>query len=476
MSEQGRNLPNHSKLAPEYQPTSLQNQLVTNDAINHSHIDCKIPTSVSTAAFTPTEADFDVLLGPWKDQPKESKPLNAAKMDSSPVDAKQQSAGIIPTGIVFTNEKDDDLMCISKTLLKKLPMPVLDKLMKLSKQSLGGTYYLGATLHYESLVRLEQYLQNGDYTPFNPTIPLQYVDISGTARVWTRKQQNHAIKVTEETARLFRSEVHLYLFAAEFGFASLRELSAKRLELEYPPSLKGIFRLVSSVYNVAAKNKDLGLGRHILELLEANSGDLAQMPDFITLIKDLFIKNDPFSMVLVETLSRAYRAAKTELNQQSLKPVTKSQSTPPQQLPANTPIGPAKYQLEVEASHTLELFAKLVEKGCLVVALGSGYGTLLRGGEFEGRNRDFVFKAGEFLLIDREESQTSKHNVSVINSRGERGDILRKMVDRVSTSLGAIGIKEGMTSFFFFRVGQILDMPTVQLLRCFSSAAKKLNY
>jgi hypothetical protein len=436
MVDQGGNSPKHSKLAPEYKPTSLQNQLATNDAI-HSHVDCKVSTSASAVAFTPTEADFEVLLGPWKDNP-----VNPANMSSSPVDTKQQSAGIIPTGIVFTNEKDDDLMCISKNLLKKLPMPVLDNIMKLSKQSLGGTYYLGATLHYESLIRLEQYLQKNDYMPFDPAIPLQYVDISGNARVWTRKQQNHAIKVTEETARLFRSEVHLYLFAAEFGFTSLRQLSAKRLESQYPPSLKGIFRLVSSVYNVAAKNKDLELGRRILELLEANSGDLAQMPDFITLIKDLFIQKDPFSMVLVETLSRAYQAAKTQLNQYVPKPVTK-----PPQLPANTPIGPAKFQLEVEASHSLEIFANLAKKGSLAVALGSGYGTLLRGGMFEGRNRNFVFKAGEFLLIDCEESQTSKNNIFVINSRGEKGDILRKMVQKVSPSLGVNGIKEGEISF-----------------------------
>jgi len=319
--------------------------------------------------------------------------------------------------------------------------------MKLSKQSLGGTYHLGATLHYESLVRLEQYLRNGDYTPFNPAIPLQYIDISGTARVWTRKQQNHAIKVTDETAQLFRSEVHLYLFAAEFGFTSLRELSAKRLESQYPPSLKGIFRLVSSVYNVAAKNKDLGLGRRILELLEANSGDLTQMSDFITLIKDLFIKRDPFTMVLVETLSRAYQATKTELNQHIPKPMTQPPSVPPQ-LPKNTPIGPAKFQPEVEASHTLELFSKLVKRGSLVVALGSGYGTLLPSGKFEGRNRNFVFEAGEFLLIDRQESQQTKNNIVVINSKGERGDILKKIVEKASPSLGAMVVKEGKNFSF----------------------------
>jgi hypothetical protein len=367
-------------------------------------------------------------------------------MESSPVDANRQAVGIVPAGFVFTNEKDDDLMCISKNLLKKLPTSVLDKLMKLAKQSLGGTYHLGATLHYESLVRLEQYLRNGDYTPFDPAIPLQYIDSSGSARVWTRKQQNHAIKVTDETARLFRSEVHLYLFAAEFGFASLRELSAKRLESQYPPSLKGIFRLVSSVYNVAAKNKDLGLGRRILELLEANSGDLTQMPDFITLTKDFFIKGDPFGMVLVETLSRAYQATKTVLSQNIPKPVTQPQSAPPQ-LPTNTPVGPANFQVDVEASHTLELFSKLVKRGSLVVALGSGYGTLLPGGIYAGRNRDFVFEAGEFLLIDREEGQSSKNNIVVINSRGEKGDILRRMVEKASPSLGAMVVKEGKKLF-----------------------------
>ena len=339
-------------------------------------------------------------------------------------------------------------MCISKNLLKKLPTPVLEKLMKMAKQSLGGTYHLGATLHYESLVRLEQYLRNGDYTPFDPPIPLQYIDNSGTARVWTRKEQNHAIKVTDETARLFRSEVHLYLFATEFGFASLRELSAKRLESQYPPSLKGIFRLVSSVYNVAAKNKDLGLGRRILELLEANSGDLTRMPDFMTLTKDLITKGDSFSTVLVETMSQALRAATMELNQNmATKPVTQPQSAP-SHLPANTPIGPAKFQVDVEASHTLDLLSKLVKKGSLVVALDSGYGTLLPGGVYEGRNRDFVLEAGEFLLIDREESQSSKNNIVVINSRGEKGDILRKMVEKAPPSLGTMVVKEGKKLFF----------------------------
>lgn len=420
---------------------------------DHSRIDYKNPTSVNSVAFIPTEAELEELLRPWKDQTLQSKSLKTVRMENSPNDAKQQAAGSVPVGIVFTNEKDDNLMSIGRNLLKKLPTPVLNKLMELAKQSFGGTYHLGATLHYESLVRLEQYLRNGDYTPFDPAIPLQYIDTAGSARTWAPMQQIHAIKVTDETASLFRSEVHLYLFAAELGFTSLRELSAKRLESQYPPTLRGIFRLVSSVYNVAVKNKDLGLGRRILELLEANSGNLAQMPDFITLVKDLFSKKDPFGMVLVETLSRAYQAAKAELRQRIPEPTTQLLLDQPQ-LPANTPKGPAKHRPEVEASHTLEHFTKLVNGGSLIVALGSGYGTLLPGGKFEGRNRDFTFEAGEFLLIDREESQISKNNITVINSRGEKGDILKTIVEKASPSLGVMVIKEGEDFLFLLTDGK----------------------
>lgn len=89
-------------------------------------------------------------------------------------------------------------------------------------------------------------------------------------------------------------------------------------------------------------------------------------------------------------------------------------------------------------STQLPLLREALQHERLLVAKQDGYGTLVREGTAL-RNRDFTFIENELLLADYSgRPLNGKHNVTVENARGMRGDVLASLFMVVPPGLGAV--------------------------------------
>lgn len=351
----------------------------------------------------------------------------------------------VPEAILFGNKATGNAACdlIPKEFLSKLPQPVLDKITAGALGTpigtpavYGGVLILGATDNYEILIRLKQYLGTKTYRPLPAN--LQYIASDGARREWSPKEHSAAIKVTPETAWMLRREMDIYLFAYSTEYAELREFSAERLANGYyPKSTDGIFSLVTRVYEKALKAKDLKLANKIVELLSANSQSLRQVKDYDSTVKRIFqqiVKNqNEVGQILLQPVIDTFEAS-------IVKPEGSNSGSIASPISSTSGLRAPPTQPRCFESEMLNLFASSITSGKLYMANNDGYGTLLSDASIQNqecreRNRDFVFKAGEFFLLDTDICGDSPRNKVFTNSQGQKGSVMLGCVLKVKPGL-----------------------------------------
>lgn len=351
----------------------------------------------------------------------------------------------LPEAIIFGNNATGTMVCdlISKDLLTELPKTVMDQIIAgnaLGKPTVpldanGGVLMLGATNQYELLIRLKKYLGSKSYPPLPEN--LQIITPDGS-RVWTPREHSTALKVTPETAWMLRREMDVYLFAFETGYIELREYSAQRLASGYyPKSLEGIVLLVLRVYDKSVKAGDLQLANKIVELLNANSQNLRQVKEYVSTVKQIFrsiLKNqDDVRQILLQPVIDSFEASTVKPEGSDSGSIA-SPISPTSGLPA-PPTQPRCFEAEM-----LTQFNASITNGEFYMAKNDGYGTLLseasiQNHECNERNRDFVFKTGEFFFLDTSIRSGSTRNKVFTNSQGQRGTVMVDCVLKVKPGL-----------------------------------------
>jgi hypothetical protein len=355
----------------------------------------------------------------------------------------------VPVVFIYGGENGDDEFLIPGPRLKQLPQDVLLNLLK-EGEAMGNFHRLGSTPHWESLNRLKEYLEHGDYKPFKPYTPLEYLNEAGTAIQWT-KDSPKAVEIPRATYELFLREIDFYLFLAKIGYSELRRISADRMCLRYPKSIHSIWAMMEKLPQVAAQNSDQGLMQRLISYINANFKELMNLPAFMPLFRKLTRGRPPLGPVLLEAFIACSQAEHRELERMQKEPVSDASSlmsriSAPVSTPATTipsPVVPHAPRRPDFSSpfdpRELPNLVELLRSQNLVVASDNGYGTLVKDGQKTARNREFEFIKGELLVADRDASTVNgRHNIKVMNSQGQVGDILRTLVKKVSPSLGIL--------------------------------------
>jgi len=426
-------------------------------------------TPVPPQAQPQTQAPPEPVASPIKQEPETQlqTPTEAMPMQPPPAHVPGQngvSNGVgmpspaesttvdVPQCLIFGGETGEDEFLIPGRCLQKLPQEVLINLLK-DGERMGSFHRLGSIPHWESMVRLNQYLDHGDYKPFKPAVPVEYLDASGTAHVWNNRDSPNAVEIPRATFVLFNQEIDFYLFATSLGYTELRRTSAERLCTRYPKSTDSIMAMVERVADVAKQNDDRGLIAKIITYINTNCRELTAKPEFLTLLRKLTRGKPPLGPALLEAYFSASEALRREVAVKGprgsiggdtsgpMTPASGVNTTTPRDTPSVAAPRPAP---AIPFNSPLSGFdiPNLVEalnKQCLVIANDNGYGTLVRDGPRKQRNTDFKFQKGELLVADREaHTANGRHNMLVMNSKGEMGDILRTLVKKVPPGLGVL--------------------------------------
>lgn len=362
-----------------------------------------------------------------------------------------------PAFIIFGASEDDLSFIIPKKSLANLPEIVMRHLA--TKGNLvGPSIYMTNYDQLESMKRLKEYLDNKNYSPFNPRVPLDLLLVDGVKKSWKLEGDNLGIvKVTQETSSLFDREIDLYLFAKEVEYDDLRQTSLKNIMYGYPKSLEGVWQLVQRLFT-DSHPADRVLRQHIVSLIDANRGELTSHRPYVSFMKRFLTIHGTFGKVLLDAYIKAAEDSKRLVGSMSLtdkKPPTRvvSESSVPKG-PAALTNGPPRKAIETVTSKSdagwpvdqlrpsdLPKLSQAILAGRLVIARRSGYGTIVVPGNSRGRNKGFQFSAGEILLTNTLEATTSARNIIVYNSFGEKGDVLSDILFPVPAELG-IGARD----------------------------------
>jgi hypothetical protein len=316
--------------------------------------------------------------------------------------------------LIYGKAQESLNFSISTASLQNVPKPVLRRLASKGHQN-GSVLMMENFKQFESMQRLKDFLESGRYRPFSPSnaTVLEYVDEeTGATKTWEfgNAPSLRAVKVTQTTQELFDYEMDFYFFAIEIGFDVLREESLSNIR-KYPKSPRGIWSLVERL----PKLDDSNLRQYTFELLDANACALTKLPEYLPFLKSMVHFTDQNRELGTWLLDKSTAAN----NQSSPKMNRRKAST--------------HLNLEMSPDH-LPALANAICNGRLIVTVEDGYGTLT--GMGSGRNREFEFQAGEFMLLSDQCAPNGPNNCIVLNGKGQRGDIRRVYIREVPIHLG----------------------------------------
>jgi len=384
-----------------------------------------------------------------------------------------------PHFILFGASENDLDNLIPRRSLQAMPERTLRKLA--TKGSIDGpSIFMKNYNQFDCMLRLKQFLDAQQYTPFKPRVFLEHTLPSGKTASWEGPTDGTepltAVNVTENTHALLVKEVDFYFFAIEISYPELRRRSVKNLIEGYPKSLKGIWMLIQRVY-MQSDPEDNDLRDHICNLINTNRQELITLPSFEHYMRQFVTIEGKLGSILFS----AYMKGAEELRRKVVElsggkePVRTKMSPPtpiraevkaelrdgpmnigqitPRPTPSSKGSTPAPSMVDgaspfpansLQPQH-LDLLATSLNSQRILIAKKAGYGTLARAGQPRGeRNRDFTFHAGELLLSNAFESAGSSHNLVVYNTRGERGDVLRDLVSIFPLDFGIHPRERGM--------------------------------
>ena len=227
----------------------------------------------------------------------------------------------LPVVLLFGTEQVPQGHVIPQAELQKIPRHVIHHILK-SGQSVGEGYHkvhmLGATHLCDSLLRVKDFLNHGDYTPFTPKLDLQVVDKAGRVTTVTGPVENaEGLRTTEETYELFRKEVALYIFAGCYRYKELLLFSSHKIRTAYPVLARETFLLLEKGHRIAVQTKDQPLIDFILDATRKNSKGLTEEQGFVPLLRRS-VKDDPISQILLEAHIQQAQSAKAAMDADSL--------------------------------------------------------------------------------------------------------------------------------------------------------------
>ena len=383
----------------------------------------------------------------------------------------QPSQSSVPIALIFGTEDAPVKHVISGDQLRKLPAATVTKLLAIGN-TIGGdgvsVHQMGGTPWCDALVRVQQYLSHGSYVPFSPHAPLYVIDAAKNAIKWTASSGAEAgagkangkattadpsaaaaattttLRTSSATYGLFLKELELYHFAKAFDYASLREHSAAKLRTGYPISARETMALLERLYRTVVEAKDEQSVEFVKACFKKHRDAVLRLPGYMDLLRRS-ASRDPLVQILLEAQVASLREADAERILSEI-PMKKEEVTTPTTTPIAatgvSSIALANVPDLLPAVHPLLHLYESLKSESLVVAVQDGYGTLLPDGASAGangfaRNRDFKFVRSELLAVDYSRAALNgRQNVTVENSRGQRGDILATLVRVVPFGLG----------------------------------------
>ncbi|KAF2462229.1 hypothetical protein BDY21DRAFT_330820 [Lineolata rhizophorae] len=342
----------------------------------------------------------------------------------------EKKATNLPVTIIFGSADCPDEHHLPSKLTDKLPLDTLRKLIASGEEvPLATVRIVSFSKEFNAqwrraLLRLKEYLETKDYRPFKPAEKLQVIDNSGSVVSWPTSSKQEDLRATASTHEHFLNELNLYAFSCTYGYGELRRLSGSRLRSKYPVFVGEALELVEHAYTHASDTKDDELSDFIFTKSKQYQEDIAKTDQFLTLLRRSVEKDRVGSLLLESLLSPRSQKTHTDLVLSRSPPAKRKEPKPA--------------DADEYISGQLSQLCHAVNSERLLVAVTDGYGTLVgEHNKFE-RNRDFKFCKSELLVADYSRAaQNGRNNITVQNSRGEKGDILAKLVRPVPPGLGA---------------------------------------
>ncbi|KAL0253053.1 hypothetical protein SLS55_010503 [Diplodia seriata] len=330
----------------------------------------------------------------------------------------------------------------------KLPKSVLAAIMKSKSKTQTDIGYKSVLLRFTAsrwckfLTKVNQYLQTGEYAPWNTGVQLEVVDAMGSKVAWcpwmSTAADIHEARTTEATHKFFLEELMLYNWACFMQFDQLKKHSLHKIHNDFPILAHEALALVDSFCPETNDfPADEGMKAFTMEAVVKNRKTLAMQPDFRKVFQKAIKYNFP-AMLLEDVQHDLIEYLKDVRNIAQPMP---GLPNPPGQMRGSTDrrtaITSSSTVDRLLHTNTLENY---INNGALCKAVKGGFGTLLPPTldylVKAKRNEDFRFARNELLII-RNDFRTFNppRNVVVENLRGQRGDMLKDLLVPLDLSL-----------------------------------------
>ncbi|KAF2759013.1 hypothetical protein EJ05DRAFT_485093 [Pseudovirgaria hyperparasitica] len=346
--------------------------------------------------------------------------------------------------ILFSNPNTQEEDIIQSRLTCLMPRHSLEELTKLGECMTQGDRKIvdmGSNFGHTA-TRLKQFLERKSYVPFGPRIQLQVVGPKDTPLDWPVRGLESK-RSTEETLSLFYSELSMYKHASLIKYDEIRIYSSKNIRTGYPIYKEEVIALLERIYEIASKNKDVEMIDFITDATHKHADELISTPAIRHILQSSINEDSAGHLLLDMVLKTTSQAQANLFLDSALSPApSKARDLPiPTSPSASTKslVKPAVVAQQTSDAAYLRKFHEFIVNDRILVAQSDGYGTLINGppGSYQRRNRDFKFEHAELLLADFEQAST-RHNVTVVNGRGQKGDILASFV--VKLDAAALGL------------------------------------
>lgn len=361
--------------------------------------------------------------------------------------------------------------------LRKLPDEARERLFKLcditSAHGEHVIYCLRNPTWTPSVLRLKEFLDHGALRI--DTNDIEVVNESRQVATWNLHPPGfEAVSLTAGTTDLFESELKVFALAVQIHYPALQVSALQSFLTNFPILANETATLLRYALRTAAQLKDRELFWFIIGKAKDNYTKLQELPLYKDFMTEL-AQNEPFGHMFIERLfsgaaqqlgngkatqqlsrtsptslvrERGSRSASggstrhevvTRSDSPTAAPLVSYATSPTPSIgnpPTPSTSGPST-PLNTLQPQDLPKLQESLRSQQLLVATEDGYGTLLRPGPDFMRNCDFRFKRSELLIADH--STRSPHgmgNVVVQNSRGQRGDVLARLVKVVPRDFG----------------------------------------
>lgn len=149
-----------------------------------------------------------------------------------------------PVTIMFGPPQCPDQTVMPSSMTSRLPKPVLNAIMKSTSKEQSDIGEKGVLICFTSsrwcknLIKVQQYLEKGEYAPWDHATPLQVVDAFKNVVDWSPwmagAEDIDNADTTDQTHKLFLEELTLYNWACFTHYDALKEHSLQKMRNKFP--------------------------------------------------------------------------------------------------------------------------------------------------------------------------------------------------------------------------------------------------